>query len=734
MAQKVNPIAVRLNFNRFSDSSWFSDYYYSTLLYQDLNFRQYLSSIKQPNANKLGLRAAKCIIHHFPKRSLIHLFCLSDPRKKDPLPPVPRAFGPGGNPIASDPRATVTAIPAAIGPTSASEDRVMREDRLLTSSDVVSRIRESGFAQSQAIQLSAGPGERSEVARIGGGPTIPNAARSKIQQEKLIVGNHGALAQSDYRRVMDTSENVLIRTRAYAHSLRAFWLKSSQVQKKRALVNLHRGIVESFSQVCSAKQREQRLVFHSSRESNASDCKQTFGAWYRKTRAKMLGPIITSQGRYQAAMLQAFFEPEAESFELWGASSVPELTDLQDTLWPGLSRSWQVLNGQQRKASDASNILTDLPASGGEPTGERERCQGHAPFGEVDLRLRRRDNGLIDRELILLKLRHDALRSVRIFNFYALHYYFMHKMGDSLARLPLRPFRASDCKQRGTLPPESSTPGYPGGMQAPDGSFGEASDASNILTDLTASGALAPGERSARIRRRAAKATAKAPALVGFPIASSTLWRLRPSLRTFGEIRQDRPKDVYPAFQVEGAPARKRVDSQSWRTLVNPNYPSSLSCATLRDPDGYFLEHESSFFGSSSCNHITKSLDFYLSNVHSILSQNTNTFISLRPIKVHSVFQCASLVAQEVACKLEQKKSFRLICRLIFQQLAVCNYIKGIRITCSGRLNGAEIAKTECRKFGETSLHVFSDKIDYARAEASTPYGILGVKVWISYI
>jgi small subunit ribosomal protein S3 len=93
-----------------------------------------------------------------------------------------------------------------------------------------------------------------------------------------------------------------------------------------------------------------------------------------------------------------------------------------------------------------------------------------------------------------------------------------------------------------------------------------------------------------------------------------------------------------------------------------------------------------------------------------------------------------SLVAQEVACKLGQKKSFRLICRLIFQQLAVCNYIKGIRITCSGRLNGAEIAKTECRKFGETSLHVFSDEIDYTRAEASTPYGILGVKVWISYI
>ena len=56
-----------------------------------------------------------------------------------------------------------------------------------------------------------------------------------------------------------------------------------------------------------------------------------------------------------------------------------------------------------------------------------------------------------------------------------------------------------------------------------------------------------------------------------------------------------------------------------------------------------------------------------------------------------------------------------------------------LALSCSGRLNGAEIAKTECRKYGETSLHVFSDQIDYAKAQASTPYGILGVKVWVSY-
>jgi len=57
--------------------------------------------------------------------------------------------------------------------------------------------------------------------------------------------------------------------------------------------------------------------------------------------------------------------------------------------------------------------------------------------------------------------------------------------------------------------------------------------------------------------------------------------------------------------------------------------------------------------------------------------------------------------------------------------------VEGIRICCSGRLEGAEIARTECSKYGKTSRNVFNQKIDYASAEVSTRYGILGVKVWI---
>ena len=55
----------------------------------------------------------------------------------------------------------------------------------------------------------------------------------------------------------------------------------------------------------------------------------------------------------------------------------------------------------------------------------------------------------------------------------------------------------------------------------------------------------------------------------------------------------------------------------------------------------------------------------------------------------------------------------------------------GIRVNVSGRLGGAEIARTEWYREGRVPLHTLRADIDYAHAEASTPYGIIGVKVWI---
>jgi small subunit ribosomal protein S3 len=129
----------------------------------------------------------------------------------------------------------------------------------------------------------------------------------------------------------------------------------------------------------------------------------------------------------------------------------------------------------------------------------------------------------------------------------------------------------------------------------------------------------------------------------------------------------------------------------------------------------------------------------YLNEVkkmRSLLSNRTNTNTLIESVKIKSVYQSASLIAQDISFQLRKKtRSFRSIFSRIVKDipLVMKKGVEGIRICCSGRLEGAEIARTECGKYGKTSCNVFNQKIDYASAEVSTRYGILGVKVWISY-
>jgi len=129
----------------------------------------------------------------------------------------------------------------------------------------------------------------------------------------------------------------------------------------------------------------------------------------------------------------------------------------------------------------------------------------------------------------------------------------------------------------------------------------------------------------------------------------------------------------------------------------------------------------------------------YLNEVkkmRSLLSNRTNTNTLIESVKIKSVYQSASLIAQDISFQLRNKtRSFRSIFNKIVKDipLVMKGGVEGVRICCSGRLEGAEIARTECGKYGKTSRNVFNQKIDYASAEVSTRYGILGVKVWISY-
>lgn len=90
----------------------------------------------------------------------------------------------------------------------------------------------------------------------------------------------------------------------------------------------------------------------------------------------------------------------------------------------------------------------------------------------------------------------------------------------------------------------------------------------------------------------------------------------------------------------------------------------------------------------------------------------------------------AKLVAETVAQQLERRIMFRRAIKRAMQT-AMRNGAQGVKVSLSGRLGGAEIARTEWAREGRVPLHTFRADIDYSTAIAKTTYGIIGVKVWI---
>ena len=90
----------------------------------------------------------------------------------------------------------------------------------------------------------------------------------------------------------------------------------------------------------------------------------------------------------------------------------------------------------------------------------------------------------------------------------------------------------------------------------------------------------------------------------------------------------------------------------------------------------------------------------------------------------------ATIVANNVARQIEGKIAYRRAIKMAIQN-TMRTGAEGIKIQISGRLNGAEIARSEMYKEGRTPLHTFRADIDYCHAEALTKVGLLGIKVWI---
>ena len=112
------------------------------------------------------------------------------------------------------------------------------------------------------------------------------------------------------------------------------------------------------------------------------------------------------------------------------------------------------------------------------------------------------------------------------------------------------------------------------------------------------------------------------------------------------------------------------------------------------------------------------------------LDKITNKQVTLNILEVKGAEQDAQLVAQGVAEQLASRVSFRRAMRRAVNS-AMKAGAKGIRVQCSGRLGGAEMARSEGYREGRVPLHTLRADIDYGLAEARTTFGAIGVKVWI---
>ena len=112
------------------------------------------------------------------------------------------------------------------------------------------------------------------------------------------------------------------------------------------------------------------------------------------------------------------------------------------------------------------------------------------------------------------------------------------------------------------------------------------------------------------------------------------------------------------------------------------------------------------------------------------LTQIMNVPVSLNIQEIRKPDLDAQLVAANIALQLEKRAMFRRVIKRAAQNTMRQGAL-GVKIKVSGRLGGAEIARSEWHKEGRVPLHTLRADVDYGLSEAKTTYGIIGVKVWI---
>ena len=721
MAQKVNPIAVRLGLNRSSESSWFSDYYYTTLFYKDLNCKHFLSSIRQPSGKKLGVRIARCVIHHYPKRSVLHLFCLTK-TAAGRVKAIPTAENKNSScsytnlhysydyhiPVVYDPKHKYTHLTLdALAEQKNSAFSVVSKAKEL--SEYNSERNE--FHLKKNIDISNLKLEHKQTIYLNLIKRICNHSKTKTGYNKKSSSSH--LSCSPNKQILllkrleeqfkempfsncslhtKTAARVTLDKQPQLQSLFIPNLALSKVNLNTQLQNCNKkdndNIIKKLG--CSYDTKKRHCVDRFSNEKMLSrkdgeSCKKTalHNHVLQKKRDKNNGLNVKIEDKQKKRRARPSLE-KAEEQTMFSSSCVKKnsLLSSKFVLQTASKTAVSTNKNNSGKTFKKHNSfcldwisMNQLYCASGWTHIMETRIREWITYNKK-LQL---ETSTFEKNTLTASPSFYTQETTSPFFLTQVPLVFLEKKNPACLLKPQLTRKATQMKK------ESSS----------SCSWNSLAEQKNTVSAEQKNTAEQVLFSSYRRKKKAARASVLPVSVLSYELKANmnylAMWywkQTKTAARTNTKLN-----------------CNYNVITQQLRAVK----------VTLNEPS------------------LTKSNHYHFTNIQSFLTSQTNTLTLIVPVKVSSIYQSASLVAQEICCKLEQKRAFRQICKSVFRQIDLCKYIKGIRISCSGRLNGAEIAKSECKKFGETSLHVFSDQIDYAYAKASTASGILGVKVWISY-
>lgn len=135
--------------------------------------------------------------------------------------------------------------------------------------------------------------------------------------------------------------------------------------------------------------------------------------------------------------------------------------------------------------------------------------------------------------------------------------------------------------------------------------------------------------------------------------------------------------------------------------------------------------------GGKGIEDLSKAIEKELRKIRQEYKAKTQPALSVNVEELKRTEVSAAYIGQQIAWDMERRMPFRRTVKKYIEQVMQNRDVKGVKIMVSGRLDGAEIARTESMKQGPLPLQTLRANIDYGRATAITTYGTVGVKVWI---